>query len=67
MYGILVKKELGLSALVTITGLYFINCTAPVFVNAWIVFLLRDPDIGNVNKTEIGRLTSQTLLAQLVG
>ena len=48
MYGVLLRKELKPSALAIICGLYFINCCAPVFVNAWVVFLLRDPEMGNV-------------------
>ena len=43
-------------------GLYFTNIAAGVFTSAWVVFLLRDENLSNVPKEEIGRVTSTTLL-----
>ena len=66
MCGIKFKKDAPASALVSICGLHFTNMTAGVFMSAWAVFLLRDPELGNVPANEIGRVTAKTLFYQLL-
>ena len=60
--GVMFKRDAPLSALLTICGLHFTNMCAGVFMSAWVVFLLRDPELGNVPNELIGRVTAQTLL-----
>ena len=64
--GVLLKRDAKPVVLLPLMGLYFTNCAAGVFVSAWVVFLLRDPTLGNVPADQIGRVTSTTLLFQLI-
>ena len=64
--GITLKRKASWSALVAIPGLYFTQVCAGVFTNAQIVFLLRNPDYFQIDPSEMGRITTRTLLAQLV-
>lgn len=60
--GVLLKRDAKPVVLLPLIGLYFTNCCAGVFVSAWVVFLLRDPTLGNVPADQLGRVTSTTLL-----
>jgi len=60
--GVILKRGKKPVHLLPLMGLYFTNCCAGVFMSAWVVFLLRDPAMGNVPADQIGRVTAKTLL-----
>jgi len=54
------------TAVFGVPGFYFTQCCAAVFVNAQVVFLLRDPEYFSVEGEMLGRMTNRSLLAQLI-